>query len=173
MDDINQDSKPYLTMSNIGSVTSFLLLVAVSFAVVRYHFYFQIFLHIPIFQFIDASELVLITATAGVKWIFYLGAGFLPIFILREKGFTVLQKILFIIIVLTLGIYYVRTNYLSDPSVRESWRLATSCEYLIMFLPLLALFIFAFFYQNHKGPQFFRKNLLKLNATTRKYLKMN
>lgn len=123
----------------------------------RYHFYFQIFLHIPIFQFIDTSELVLITATAGIKWIFYLGVIFLPILIFNEEKITALSKILFIGIILTLGVFYVRTNYLSDPSVRELWRLANSSEYLSMFLPLIIAFIVAFFYQKHKRPNFFKK----------------
>ena len=158
MENSIQDNNKHLNLSNIGSIISFLLLIAVCFAIVRYHFYFQVFLHIPIFQFIDASELVLITATAGIKWIFYLGAVFLPIFILKEKGFTNLQKLFFSIIVLTLGVFYVRTNYLNDPVFRESLRLAKSWEYLRMFLPLLILFIIAYYYKTINGPEFFKKN---------------
>ena len=90
-----------------------------------------------------------------ISLIFFLFIVFLPLFILRKKDFTILQKIIFIIIILTLGVFYVRTNYLNDPFFRESWRLANSWEYFRMFLPLLILLIIAIY----NGTEFFKKNV--------------
>lgn len=162
MDSNINDKDKYVNLSNIGSIVTFLLLIAVTFALVRYHFYFQVFLHIPIFQFIDASELALITAGTGIKLLFYLGALFLPTFLLGEKDFNNFQKISFTLIIYALGGLYVWINYLGDPVFREFFRSPFRYPYLGVFLPVVILFIVAYFYPNFSMPVFLRKNRLIL-----------
>lgn len=146
----------YINLSNIAALVSFSLLIAVAFALIRCHFYFQVLLHVPIFQFVDASELVLMTAGSAVTWTFYLGANSLAGFIRKGNDFNSFQKWVFQLFLLSFGLFYVWINYMNDPIIREvvRWPL----NYWYIFFPLLALLIIAYLYPNNDMPVFLKNN---------------
>lgn len=153
------EKNKYVNLSNAGSIASFCLLIAVIFAVLRFHFYYQILLHVPIFQFIDASELVLITAGYGIKWLIYLGFGYLPVFINSESGFTNFQRAAFNMIIAVLSLFYLWIIFHNDPLLRQSisWPLYFEYWHLIIY-GLFVLYLFAFLHPSLKGPVFFQQN---------------
>lgn len=158
----SSENDKYVNLSNIASLVSFSLFISVIFSLLRYHFYFQVLLHIPIFQLIDASELVLMTAGTGITWIFYLGANSLAAFIRKRDDFTLFQKWVFQLIILSIGLLYLWINYFNDPIIREFIKLPWHYKYWYIFFPTLILFIVAYTYPDSDGPIFFKKNRLIL-----------
>jgi hypothetical protein len=148
----------YINLSNIASLASYSLLMGVTFALLHYHFYFQVLLHVPIFQFIDASELLLITAQAGIPWIFFIGAISLVNFLKRNNDFTVLQKWVFQLLILSLSILYLGINFLNDPIIREVIEWPSHYKYWYIYTFVLIVFVIAYVYPNPTGPIFFQKN---------------
>ena len=148
----------YVNLSNITKLVSFSLFIAVIFTLIRYHFYYQVLLHIPIFQFVDTSELLLMAPTSAVTWIFYLGTFALTDFIKKNDDFTSFQKIIFPIIIYFVGISYIWINYLNDPIIRECIKLPWHYKYWFIWFPLLILCVVAYQFPNTKQPHFFKRN---------------
>jgi hypothetical protein len=160
VNNISAEKDKYVNLSNIASLISFSLFIAVIFSLLRYHFYFQVLLHVPIFQFIDASELVLMTAGTGITWIFYLGANSLANFIRKEDDFTGFQKWVFQLIILSIGLLYLWINYFNDPIIREFIKWPWHYKYWHIYFTTLILFVIAYSYKGSKGQIFFEKNKL-------------
>jgi hypothetical protein len=148
----------YLNLSNITSIVSFSLLIGIVFVLVRFHFYYQVLLHVPIFQFVDASELLLMAPASAIIWIFYLGSMELGKFIRRSDDFTKFQKWVFQLTLVAFGWFYVWINYLNDPIVRQFIKWPWHYAYWYIWFPILMLFVVAFSSQDPQGPVFFKKN---------------
>lgn len=148
----------YINLQNITSIVSLSFFIGIVFTLVRYHFYYQVLLHIPIFQFIDTSELLLMAPSSAILWIFYIGSMELAKFIKKSDDFTSFQKWVFQITLLLIGLFYVWINYLNDPIVRQFIKLPWHYRYWYIYFPLLIVFIIAFTGKDSRGPVFFRKN---------------
>lgn len=153
------ESNKYLNLSNVASLASFSILIAGAFSILRCHLYYQVLLHVPIFHYIDVSELLLMTASTGTAWIIYLTGIFLPPFIRNEKGFTKFQKIVFCSTIYAFAIAYFILNFRNDPIITAvvKWPiLLKNSPLLICIIVLLILIIIAFI----ELPIFFKKNNL-------------
>lgn len=156
--EIDLEKDRYVNLSNIAALISFSLLIAIIFALVRLHFYYQVLLHVPIFQYIDASELVLMTPATGIIWFFYLGSNALAGFLRKSNEFSHLQKWIFQLIILSFGLLYLYISYMNDPIIREVIKWPWHYKYWYIFFTALILFIIAFNHKDNEGPAFFRRN---------------
>lgn len=158
MGNVEKDNK-HINLSNISSIGSLCLIMAIVFALIRFHVYFQLLLHIPIFSLVEASELVLITAAYGLKWLIYLAILSLPQFVKKQDEFTKKQKAILQILISVIGLCYMWIVFNNDPIFRQSIIFPYYFEYWhLIFYLILVLFITTSMLISDSGLIFFRKN---------------
>ena len=114
------------------------------FVLVRFHFYYQVLLHVPIFQLVDTSEVILMAPASAIIWMFYVGAMETSKFIKGNEDFTKFQKWTFQLIVMVAGLSYLGINYLNDPLVRQFIKWPWHYRYWYIWFPILILFVIAY-----------------------------
>jgi hypothetical protein len=160
MEDSDKSERDQLiTPAKITEITAFALFVAILFALVRLHFYYVLLLHIPIFQYLDVSEIVLMTPTTGITWFVYLACINIVPKLQKNEEFTLLQKIIFSLILYALATTYVWMSYRNDSIMREVLLMPFHKGRWWWYFSLVILVVIPFLYPDKEGPKFFKKHI--------------
>lgn len=139
MEEHNQN---HLTnIPELAKLVTYAVFIAILFGVIQVHLYYHVFLHIPIFQYIETSEVILLSGSTGVSLIiYYLGIS-LPVYLNNQNELNTFQKISTVLISYTLAGLYFWLAYRNDAIIREFTILPMKHWWVIGFL---VIFLIAF-----------------------------
>lgn len=86
-----------LNLSNVAQLTTFAIAITVTFSLVRLYMYYLILLHVPIFQYIDVVDIVLLAPT-GIYWALYVGSVEASNYVVQSNNFHKIEKIFYPIV---------------------------------------------------------------------------
>jgi hypothetical protein len=92
-----------ISLKNIAELASSLIIAIIAFTAVKLTVYYGLFLHIPIFQYLEAGDLVIMAPTA-IVWILYYVAINSAFFISERKLFSVPVRMFYSIFLYSLAI---------------------------------------------------------------------
>ncbi|MFI5138276.1 MAG: hypothetical protein ACHQIM_10660 [Sphingobacteriales bacterium] len=115
-------SKSVFNIAKITEYTTYLLVVGLTYSIAKMYFYYVLLLHVPIFQYVDTTELVLSFPTA-IFLILYVGPIYTANYILKSEKFNKEERILFVLILYTFVIFLFVVAKNNDPVVQQFWML--------------------------------------------------
>jgi len=116
MENQSSDRQLYkIDFSNIPHVLTFGLFLAILFEVIKADLYYEMLLHISIFQYMDVSEIALLSAETGVVWVLYLGPFFILIFLWNHNKPPKFIKAIIYSLLLAFQLLIMLTAYKNNP----------------------------------------------------------
>ena len=150
------NSSSIFNISKITEYTTYILIVGLIYSIAKMYFYYILLLHIPIFQYLDTSELILSFPTA-IFLILYVGPIFAANYVGKSPRFNTEEKILFIFILYAFVIFLIVVAKNNDPVVPQFWLLPIKYwEYGI--IPFLFC-MYVMLKSARKGNSFFKNNI--------------
>ena len=139
----------------LAKLTTYSIFIAILFGVIQVHLYYHIFLHIPIFNYIETSEVILLSGSTGVSlMIYFLGVN-LPVYFIQQNSLNRFQKISTVLISYTLAGLYFWLAFRNDAIIREFTLLPIRNWWIIGFL---LIFLLAFNTQLESTKRFMSKH---------------
>jgi len=141
METVKFDNDNLSKIPEIAKLISYVLFLSILLGVVEAEIYFQLFLHIPIFQYMDATEVVLFSPGTGVTLlVYYLGIVVAGYF-LKEPNLYWFTKLVAILATLVVWGLFFKIAYNNDPVIHEMIVLPLHYWW---YLILVVFFTFAF-----------------------------
>lgn len=114
--------KPIFKISEVGSYVTFVLMAGLTYSIARMYFYYVLLLHIPIFQYVDTTEIILSFPTA-IFLILYVAPIFVADNVVNKMAIEGKQKALYAILLYGFVIFLIIIAKNNDPIVPQFWRL--------------------------------------------------
>lgn len=147
-----------ISVTTITQLISLALFISVLFALVYIQIYYYFLLHVPIFQYLEFSEIPLVAPGIAITWFFYIGALALDKYIRNTVYFTTFQKYGFRVLIAALIFFYMWVGWHNDPNIKEMIKLPWTYKW--WFIPGIGLFVTAYNHKNDNGPVLLQKNKL-------------
>src|ERR1700743_572672 len=124
MEEVNNsvNSRSVFDISKITEYTAYVIVVGLTYSMAKMYFYYVLLLHIPIFQYVDTTELILSFPTV-IFLILYAGPLFIANYIGQSGNFNKEEKIFFIIVLYAFVVFLVIVANNNDPVVEQFWLL--------------------------------------------------
>ncbi|MEO7214412.1 hypothetical protein [Mucilaginibacter sp.] len=150
----NPDNKFTLNLSNAAELTSFAIALAALFSIIRNYVYYVLLLHVPIFQYLDLSDIVLI-APSGIFWALYISAMEAVNFIASNEKFSKGEKIFYpVLLYVSIGLL-TWIGYYNEPIIEQGMKFLFRNWWLA--LPLV-LYVVIRMKAIDSNKDFFKKN---------------
>ena len=135
MDNIDFDNNERfkLDLSNAAQLASFAISLGALFALLRNYIYYVLFLHIPIFQYLDLSDIILIAPTA-IFWSVYFGAIDAVNAISNSQKFNSSEKIFYGLTLYAFAGYLTWLGFHNEPAVEQGLKFLFRYWWLIIVL---------------------------------------
>jgi len=151
---------PAEALFKIGSVaeaTTFVLVIGFIYGILRSYLYYNILLHVPIFQYLDVTEILLSFPT-----VFYLTMYALPMFIAvyitRSNTIPNREKLFYAVALIAFALIIIRITGNNDPIIAAYYTLPHKYKYF--YYPPLLWFVYVVFMGARKNDSFFKNNFL-------------
>jgi hypothetical protein len=116
--ELNTENKFTLNLSNAAQLVSFAIALGVIFSLIRNYIYYILLLHVPIFQYVDLSDIILI-APSGVFWALYFSAIETANFISKSPKFDRSEKIFYGILLYVFAGVLTWIGFYNEPIVEQ------------------------------------------------------
>ncbi len=151
----NSDNTSLLNLSKIAELTTFGITISFAYSALKMYIYYILLLHIPIFQFTDISDIVILMPT-GIFWAIYLGGVQAANFVIDSNLFDKWERIFYGLLIYSILGGFIWIGYKNDPIIKQVLLfILSNWWYLIPFV----LYILVRMRAQKKGDDFFKKNL--------------
>jgi len=145
----------FANIPELAKLLTYSVFIAILFGVIHVHLYYYVLLHIPIFEYIETSEIILLSGSTGVSLvIYYIGIN-LPSYFINQTDLNKFQKATTVILSMTISGLYFWFAYRNDPIIREMVMLPLRYWWLLIFL---IVFLMAFNHEIESTKKFMSKH---------------
>ncbi|MDB5136724.1 MAG: hypothetical protein JWP37_3327 [Mucilaginibacter sp.] len=109
-------------ISKIAEYTTYVIAVGLIYSIAKMYFYYILLLHVPIFQYVDTTELILSFPTV-IFLILYAGPLFVANYIGKSRNFNKEEKLFFIPLLYAFIVFLFIVGKNNDPVVQQFWLL--------------------------------------------------
>ncbi|NCD69518.1 hypothetical protein [Mucilaginibacter agri] len=106
-----------LSLSNLAGLAAASVTITFTFAVVKLFIFYQLFLHVPIFQYTDVIDVIAMAPTA-VFWAIFMGSIEAGMFVFESNKLIKAEKYLYGLMAYGLAIFITVIAYRNDPGIR-------------------------------------------------------
>ncbi len=123
----------------IAKLGAYIIFLSVLLGLIEAEFYYQLLLHIPIFQYMDASEVVLFSPGTGITLLIYYLGIFLLGYFAKEHTLNWFTKSVTLAITISLTIVFFKIAYNNDQVIKEMTRLPLNHWWYIIAIVILVV----------------------------------
>ncbi|MDB5111689.1 MAG: hypothetical protein JWR67_2803 [Mucilaginibacter sp.] len=143
-----------LSLSNAAQLASLALALGIAFSIIRNYLYYVLFLHVPIFQYLSLSDIVLI-APSGIFWAIYFSSMDAVNNLSKSSQFSVLEKFFYAILLCAFAGFLTWLGFHNEPIVEQSLKTVIRHPgYIIVIIIYVSIRIYA----KKNDTDFFVKN---------------
>jgi hypothetical protein len=143
-----------LSLSNAAQLASLALALGISFSIIRNYLYYVLYLHVPIFQYLSLSDIVLI-APSGIFWAIYFSSMDTVNTLAKSNQFLPIEKLFYALLLYTFAGLLTYIGFHNEPIVEQSLKVIIRHPW---YLIILVLYVGIRMYSQKKNSDFFSKN---------------
>ena len=129
----NQDKTFTLSLSNAAQLASLAVALGITFSVVRNYLYYVLYLHIPIFQYVSLSDIVLV-APSGIFWAIYFSSMDAVNSLSESTQFTAMEKLFYALLLYTFAGFLTWLGFHNEPIVEQSIKVIIRHPWYLIFI---------------------------------------
>jgi|GEM_PF-2278288 len=143
-----------LTLSNAAELASFALALGLTFSIIRNYLYYVLYLHVPVFQYLSLSDVVLI-APSGIFWAIYYSSIDAANVVTKSLQFTLWQKLFFGLALYVFAGWLIWIGFHNEPIVEQSLKIVFRYPW---YIALIVLYVSIMIHAQKSNSNFFSKN---------------
>ena len=143
-----------LSLSNAAELASFALALGITFSIIRNYLYYVLYLHVPIFQYLSLSDVVLI-APSGIFWAIYYPSIDAANMVAKSLQFTLWQKLFFGLALYVFAGWLTWLGFHNEPIVEQALKIVFRHPW---YIALIILYVCIMMHAQKSNNDFFNKN---------------
>ena len=143
-----------LSLSNAAQLASMAVALGIAFSVIRNYFYYVLLLHVPVFQYISLTDIVLI-APSGIFWAIYFSSMDAASWLGQSTQFDALEKFFYALLLYTFAGILFYVGFYNEPIVEQSIKVIWRHPWYLLFI---VAYVLVRMRSKKRGNDFFGKN---------------
>ncbi len=158
MSESDSNSKYNLELKDTAELTAAAIALAIIFSLTRNYLYYVVFLHVPIFQYCDVGEIILLAPTV-IWWVLYFSSMKVAQELQESSNLENWERLTYPWLFYVFCILLVVLAYKNEPIISVILSITFFIKHW-WFIPLLVAYILVMMKAKNRGKNYFRKNPL-------------